>query len=343
MQPRPAFNIDKKANSMDFRALQVDNGDSGYRADIKTLPISVLGEGGVLVKIAYSSLNYKDALAVTGKGKIIRQFPLIPGIDFAGEVLESDSVAFVPGQQVILTGWGVGERVNGGLAEYARVKPEWLVPLPAGLDVHQAMAVGTAGLTAMLCVMALEQHGVAPDSGEVLVSGASGGVGSIALALLANLGYRVVAVSGKPELTPWLIELGASSVLLRESIAAAARPLESEQYSGAIDTCGSSVLAGLLPRIRYGGCVAACGLAAGFDLNTTVMPFILRGVSLAGVDSVMCPLPRRNEAWQRIARDLPLSLLARLSRDVDLARVEDECQRMAAGGARGRVVVRMEA
>lgn len=327
---------------MDFRALQIDNGDNGYHAEIKTLPISVLGEGGVLVKVAYSSLNYKDALAVTGKGKIIRQFPLIPGIDFAGEVIESDSPDFKPGQQVILTGWGVGERFNGGLAEYARVKPEWLVPLPAGLDARQAMAVGTAGLTAMLCVMALEQHGVTPDSGEVLVSGASGGVGSIALALLANLGYRAVAVSGKPELTPWLIELGASSVLLRESIAAAARPLESEQYAAAVDTCGSSVLAGMLPRIRYGGCVAACGLAAGFDLNTSVMPFILRGVTLAGVDSVMCPLSRRNEAWQRIARDLPLPLLQRISRDISLEQVVAECQNMAAGAARGRVVVRME-
>lgn len=327
---------------MDFRALQVDNGDSGYSAAVKTLPMSVLGGGGVLVKIAYSSLNYKDALAVTGKGKIIRQFPLIPGIDFAGEVLESDSHDFAPGQQVILTGWGVGERFNGGLAEYARVKPEWLVPLPVGLDARQAMAVGTAGLTAMLCVMALERHGVTPDCGEVVVSGASGGVGSIALAVLAQLGYRAVAVSGKPELTPWLIELGASSVLLRDSIAAAARPLESEQYAGAIDTCGSSILAGLLPRIRYGGCVAACGLAAGFDLNTTVMPFILRGVTLAGVDSVMCPLPRRNEAWLRIARDLPLLLLDRLCREIGLTQVEDECQRMAAGGAKGRVVVRME-
>lgn len=327
---------------MDFRALQIDNGDNGYHAEIKTLPISVLGEGGVLVKVAYSSLNYKDALAVTGKGKIIRQFPLIPGIDFAGEVIESDSPDFKPGQQVILTGWGVGERFNGGLAEYARVKPEWLVALPAGLDARQAMAVGTAGLTAMLCVMTLEQHGVTPDSGEVLVSGASGGVGSIALALLANLGCRAVAVSGKPELMPWLIELGASSVLLRESIAAAARPLESEQYAGAVDTCGSSVLAGILPRIRYGGCVAACGLAAGFDLNTSVMPFILRGVTLAGVDSVMCSLPRRHQAWQRIARDLPLPLLQGISRDIGLEQVVAECQNLAAGAARGRVVVRME-
>mgnify|MGYP000856858943 CR=1 FL=1 len=327
---------------MDFRALQIDNGDNGYHAEIKTLPISVLGEGGVLVKVAYSSLNYKDALAVTGKGKIIRQFPLIPGIDFAGEVIESDSPDFKPGQQVILTGWGVGERFNGGLAEYARVKPEWLVALPAGLDARQAMAVGTAGLTAMLCVMTLEQHGVTPDSGEVLVSGASGGVGSIGLALLANLGCRAVAVSGKPELMPWLIELGASSVLLRESIAAAARPLESEQYAGAVDTCGSSVLAGILPRIRYGGCVAACGLAAGFDLNTSVMPFILRGVTLAGVDSVMCSLPRRHQAWQRIARDLPLPLLQRISRDISLEQVVAECQNLAAGAARGRVVVRME-
>lgn len=326
---------------MEFRALWVDNDKEGYRASIKSLPLSTLGQGDVLVKVDYSSLNYKDALAVTGKGKIIRQFPLIPGIDFAGTVVESDSANFAAGDAVILTGWGVGERSHGGLAEYARVSADKLVRLPIGLTSRQAMAVGTAGLTAMLCVLALERHGITPESGEIAVSGASGGVGSVAVAILAKLGYRVVAISGKPELTPWLIELGASSVILRDSISAAARPLESEQYAGAIDTAGSNVLAGLLPRIRYRGCVAACGLAAGFDLNTTVMPFILRGVTLAGVDSVMCPLAERSEAWQRLASDLPLAVLERLAREITLDQVVDACQHMAAGAAQGRIVVNL--
>lgn len=326
---------------MEFRALLVENDNEGYRASVRSLPLSTLGQGAVLVKVDYSSLNYKDALAVTGKGKIIRQFPLIPGIDFAGTVVESDSAEFAPGDEVILTGWGVGERRHGGLAEYARVSADKLVRLPHGLTCRQSMAVGTAGLTAMLCVLALERHGITPESGEIAVSGASGGVGSVAVAILAKLGYRVVAISGKPELTPWLIELGASSVILRDSVSAAARPLESEQYAGAIDTAGSNVLAGLLPRIRYRGCVAACGLAAGFDLNTTVMPFILRGVTLAGVDSVMCPLSERREAWQRLARDLPLTVLAHLTREIALDQALDECQRMAAGAAQGRIVVYM--
>lgn len=326
---------------MEFRALWVDNDKEGYRASIKSLPLSTLGQGDVLVKVDYSSLNYKDALAVTGKGKIIRQFPLIPGIDFAGTVVESDSANFSAGDAVILTGWGVGERSHGGLAEYARVSADKLVRLPIGLTSRQAMAVGTAGLTAMLCVLALERHGITPESGEIAVSGASGGVGSVAVAILAKLGYCVVAISGKPELTPWLIDLGASSVILRDSISAAARPLESEQYAGGIDTAGSNVLAGLLPRIRYRGCVAACGLAAGFDLNTTVMPFILRGVTLAGVDSVMCPLAERSEAWQRLASDLPLAVLERLAREITLDQVVDACQHMAAGAAQGRIVVNL--
>lgn len=326
---------------MEFRALWVENDNEGYRASVKSLPLSILGQGDVLVKVDYSSLNYKDALAVTGKGKIIRQFPLIPGIDFAGAVVEPDSADFAVGDAVILTGWGVGERSHGGLAEYARVSADKLVRLPIGLTSRQAMAVGTAGLTAMLCVLALERHGITPESGEIAVSGASGGVGSVAVAILAKLGYRVVAISGKPELTPWLIDLGASSVILRDSISAAARPLESEQYAGAIDTAGSNVLAGLLPRIRYRGCVAACGLAAGFDLNTTVMPFILRGVTLAGVDSVMCPLAERSEAWQRLASDLPLAVLERLAREITLDQVVDACQHMAAGAAQGRIVVNL--
>ena len=326
---------------MEFRALWVENDNQGYRTSVKSLPLSTLGQGEVLVKVEYSSLNYKDALAVTGKGKIIRQFPLIPGIDFAGIVVESDCADFAPGDTVILTGWGVGERSHGGLAEYARVSADKLVRLPIGLTSRQAMAVGTAGLTAMLCVLALERHGITPESGEIAVSGATGGVGSVAVAILAKLGYRVVAISGKPELTPWLIELGASSVILRDSISAAARPLESEQYAAAIDTAGSNVLAGLLPRIRYRGCVAACGLAAGFDLNTTVMPFILRGVTLAGVDSVMCPLSERSEAWQRLANDLPLAALQRLTREITLDQVVEACQRMAAGAAQGRIVVNL--
>ncbi|MFO1381493.1 MAG: MDR family oxidoreductase [Chitinivorax sp.] len=331
----------KEAAKMDFKALQISNDEQGYRAGIVELPLTALGDAEVLVRVEYSSLNYKDALAVSGKGKIVRQFPLIPGIDFAGEVVESASAAFRPGDKVVLTGWGVGERFNGGLAQYARARADWLVPLPLGLDCRQAMAVGTAGLTAMLCVMALERHAIAPETGKVLVTGATGGVGSVAVAILARLGYSVVALSGKPDAEPWLRQLGAAEVLPREALSASARPLESETWAGAIDTVGSNVLAGLLPRIGYRGCVAACGLAGGFDLQTTVMPFILRGVTLAGVDSVMCPLPERQQAWQRIVSDLPLAQLQQLTREIGLDGVVEACRHMADGQARGRIVVRL--
>lgn len=327
---------------MNFTALQISNDEQGYRAAIVELPLATLGDGEVLVRVAYSSLNYKDALAVTGKGKIVRQFPLIPGIDFAGEVVESASPLFQTGDRVILTGWGVGERFHGGLAQYARTRADWLVRLPEGLTERQAMAIGTAGLTAMLCVQALQDHGLQPASGKVVVTGATGGVGSIAVTLLARQGFQVVAVSGKPDAESWLRELGAAEVLPREQLAAAARPLESETWAGAVDTVGGAVLAGLLPRIGYRGCVAACGLAGGFELHTTVMPFILRGVTLAGIDSVMCPLPLRQAAWQKLAAELPLAQLEHLTREIGLLQVAEECDRMQQGHARGRVVVRLD-
>ncbi len=324
-----------------FRALLVRQDEQGYRTELAGLPLSFLGAEGVLVRVAYSSLNYKDALAITGSGKIIRDFPLIPGIDLAGTVIEGRGSPFRPGEPVLLTGWGVGERFHGGLADYARLRPEWLLRLPEGMGLRQSMALGTAGLTAMLCVLALEQHGVRPASGRVVVTGATGGVGSLAVAILARLGWQVVAVTGKPEQGDWLRQLGASEIVARDTLAAPARPLESESYAAAIDTAGGAVLAGLLPRMAWGACVAACGLAAGASLQTTVMPFILRGVTLAGVDSVQCPLATREVAWQRLAECLPADALAGLVREIGLEDVVTMCRQMQQGQSHGRVVVRL--
>lgn len=320
-----------------FKALVVESGDP-YTANIRQASQDELPQGEVLVRVAYSSLNYKDGLAITGAGKVIRSFPMVPGIDFAGTVLESSSGEYKPGDPVVLTGWGVGERHWGGLAGQARVKASWLVPLPQGLSMQQAMGIGTAGFTAMLCVMALEAHAISPDK-EVLVTGAAGGVGSVAVVLLAKLGYKVVAATGRPQEEAYLRSLGAGEILDRSVLSAPAKPLESERFGGAVDTVGGAVLAGVLPRIAYGGSVAACGNAGGVKLETTVFPFILRGVSLLGIDSVMCPRPRRLEAWNRLASDLPLNLLEEAMHTVSLEAVPALAQDIVQGKVRGRVVV----
>ncbi|MGK0618697.1 acrylyl-CoA reductase (NADPH) [Meiothermus cerbereus] len=322
-----------------FKALVVETGDP-YTAQIRQATLDELPQGDVLVQVAYSSLNYKDALAITGAGKVIRSFPMVPGIDLAGTVLESASPEYKPGDPVILTGWGVGERHWGGLAGLARVRSEWLVPLPEGLTLQQAMGIGTAGFTAMLCVMALEAHGL-DKSKEVLVTGAAGGVGSLAVALLAQLGYRVVASTGRTSEEAYLKSLGAREILDRAVLSAPARPLESERFGGAVDTVGGAVLAGVLPRMAYGGSVAACGNAGGAKLETTVFPFILRGVSLLGIDSVMCPREKRLEAWQRLAHDLPRPLLETTLQTVSLEEVPGLAQALLQGQVRGRLVVKM--
>ena len=292
-----------------MQALILEQQDGKTLASVQTLEESRLPEGDVTVDVHWSSLNYKDALAITGKGKIIRNFPMIPGIDFAGTVRASEDPRFHAGQEVLLTGWGVGENHWGGLAERARVKGDWLVALPKGLDSRNAMIIGTAGFTAMLCVMALEDAGIRPEDGEIVVTGASGGVGSTAVALLHKLGYQVVAVSGRESTHDYLRSLGANRILGRDEFAES-RPLEKQLWAGAIDTVGDKVLAKVLAQMNYGGCVAACGLAGGFALPTTVMPFILRNVRLQGGASVVAPPARRAEAWQRLVNDVPASLYA---------------------------------
>jgi acrylyl-CoA reductase (NADPH) len=323
-----------------FRALVLEQHDGGVQPTYQDLEPQALPDGDVLVSVDYSSVNYKDGLAVTGKGKIIRSYPMVPGVDFVGTVVESQSDDYSAGDPVILTGWGVGERHWGGYAQMARVKSDWLVPLPKGLTPRQAMIVGTAGFTAMLCVSALEEHGVSPQGQEVLVTGASGGVGSIAVAILAKLGYTVVAVTGRPENHDYLRNLGADSFLRREDVATeSSKPLESQRWSGAVDTVGSEMLAGVLRSTSYGGSVAACGLAGGSDLPTSVFPFILRGVNLLGIDSVMCPLPRRRIVWERITKDIPFDKLEAMVQEVSLDDLPTVAEDILAGKVRGRVVV----
>ncbi|TNI68968.1 MDR family oxidoreductase [Aeromonas media] len=325
-----------------FKALLLNNQDGKTTATLTQLAESQLPAGEVRVAVSYSSLNYKDGLAITGKGKIVRQWPLVPGIDFVGTVLESADGRYQPGDKVVLTGWGVGEGHWGGMAEQARVKADWLVPLPAGLDERQAMCIGTAGLTAMLCVLALEEAGVTPASGEILVTGAAGGVGSTAVALLAALGYQVAALTGRPEEQgAMLTALGASRIVPRSELLEPAKALEKQLWAGAVDTVGSQVLAKLLAQMNYGGAVAACGLAGGFDLPTSVMPFILRNVRLQGVDSVMCPLARRQLAWQRLARDLPASFFAQAVTEIGLEQVVEAAEAITQGRVAGRTLIRL--
>jgi len=324
---------------MTYRALQIEKDDAGYRCTLHTLDDSALPEGDVTVSVAYSTINYKDGLAITGKSPVVRKFPLTPGIDLAGTVTESSHPRFKAGDAVVLNGWGVGESHSGGLAQKARLKGDWLVALPAAFTPRQAMAIGTAGYTAMLCVMALEKHGVTPEQGEVLVTGAGGGVGSVAIALLARLGYRVVASTGRLQEAEYLRSLGAADVIDRAELSAPGKPLAKERWAGVVDTVGSHTLANACASTKYGGTVAACGLAQGMDLPATVAPFILRGVTLAGIDSVMAPRALREAAWARLARDLDVAKLEAMTREVGLNDAIGLGAQILAGQVRGRVVV----
>ena len=309
-------------------------------ATLQELTDDQLPDGDVTVAVRYSSLNYKDGLAVTGKGKIIRSYPMVCGIDLAGAVESSDSPSFQPGDDVVVTGWGLSETVPGGYTQRQRLQSKWLVKRPDALTLEQTMAIGTAGLTAMLCIIALENNGLTPQAeGEVLVTGAGGGVGSVAVAVLSKLGYRVAASTGRAETHDFLRSLGATTIVDREELATAGRPFDKERWAGAVDTVGSQTLATVLAQTRYGGAVAACGLVGGNDLPTTVLPFILRGVSLLGIDSVMCPTPRREQAWQRLAQDLPTNLLEELTTVEPMTRVPELAEDILAGRTRGRVVI----
>jgi acrylyl-CoA reductase (NADPH) len=329
---------------MGFKAILLEEQGGKVSGALKTLEEQDLPQGDVTVAIEYSTLNYKDGLVLGGLGRLVRQYPHVPGIDFAGTVESSSTHRFKPGDKVVLTGWRVGEIHWGGYAQKARVMSEWLVPLPKGLTTRQAMGIGTAGFTAMLSVLALERHGVTPDKGEVIVTGAAGGVGSVAVAVLAKLGYTVAASTGRAETHDYLRSLGANTIVERASLAEKpTRPLLAERWAGGIDTVGSNTLANLLAQIRYRGSVAACGLAGGNDLPTTVIPFIIRGVNLLGIDSVMCPSEPRLEAWERLARDLPLDKLDAMIHQVPLAEVMALGPQILKGQVRGRTVVNVNA
>jgi acrylyl-CoA reductase (NADPH) len=322
-----------------FKAILIERDERPYRAGFTALNEARLPAGDVTVRVDYSTLNYKDALAITGKAPVVRQFPMVPGIDLAGSVQESENPSCRVGDRVVLNGWGVGEQHWGGLAQMARVKAEWLIPLPAEFTARQSMAIGTAGYTAMLCVIALERHGIAPDSGEILVTGAAGGVGSVAVAVLAKLGFRVAAVTGRATEAEFLKRLGAAEVLDRALFASPGKPLGKERWAGAIDVVGSHTLVNVCASMRYRGVVAACGLAGGLDFPATVAPFILRGVTLAGVDSVMCPRVDRLEAWRRLAQDLDVAKLELLTEEIGLSQVLDRATDLIEGRIRGRLVV----
>jgi acrylyl-CoA reductase (NADPH) len=324
---------------IEFRALRVNKSGEKQSVEFVRLEESDLMPGDVTVAVEHSTVNYKDGLAITGKAPIIRSFPLIPGVDFAGTVVKSDHAGFKPGAKVILNGWGVGESHHGGYAGMARVKGDWLVALPDGMTSAEAMAVGTAGYTAMLCIMALEHEGVAPEQGEILVTGAAGGVGSIAVALLSKLGFRVVASTGRSKEAPFLTSLGAASILDRAELNTPVKALAKARWAGAIDAVGSVTLANILSQMLPEGTVAACGLAQGMDLPSSVAPFILRGVKLIGINSVTAPKSRREEAWRRIARDLDRGKLATLTRHVPLDDVPRIAEEIVAGKVRGRIVV----
>ena len=327
-----------------FKAILLEKGEGGFSARLTELDearLPALPARGVLVRPEWSTLNYKDGLALTNRSPVVRVWPMVPGIDGAGTVLASDDPAWKPGDRFVLNGWGVGETHWGCLAERARLDGQWLVPLPGSLSARQAMAIGTAGYTAMLCVMALERQGLRPGDGEVLVTGATGGVGSVAVALLAGLGHRVVAATGKAAEAGYLQGLGAAAVIDRSELCAPGKPLQKERWAAVVDAVGSHTLANACAQVRYGGAVAACGLAQGADLPATVMPFILRGVSLIGVDSVMAPQALRREAWVRLARDLDLARLESMVTETDLAGALEAAPRLMAGQVRGRIVVRL--
>ena len=324
---------------MSFRAIQISKTEAGQKYDFVKLEESDLGEGDVTVDVSHSSVNYKDGLAITGKSQVIRKFPLIPGIDFAGTVRASSNPRWKPGDQVVLNGWGVGEQYNGGFSEVARVNGDWLVPVPKGWTASDCMAIGVAGYTAMLCVMALEEQGVKPADGDVLVTGAAGGVGTTAIVILARLGYRVVASTGRVSEEPFLKRLGAAAIIDRNEFNTPVKALAKTRWAACVDSVGSVTLANVLSQINPEGTVAACGLAQGMDLPTSVAPFILRGVKLIGINSVTTPIARRLQAWQRIARDIDLAKLKELTTHVTLDDVPKVAADIVAGQVRGRVVV----
>lgn len=326
-----------------FTALILEQRDNQVSADVRPVPRDALPVGDVLVRVAYSGLNYKDGLAIRGKNKVVRSYPMVPGIDFVGTVEESTAPAYTPGDEVILTGWGVGERHWGGMAQYARVKSDWLVPLPDGLTPRDAMAIGTAGFTAMLSLLALEEHGLTPDGGEVLVTGASGGVGSLAVALLAALGYTVVASTGRADAHDYLRALGANEIIDRAPLTAEGGPMGSARWAGAIDTVGGATLPGVIRTLAPNASVAACGNAGGFDLPTSVLPFILRGVNLLGINSLDTPIERRKVAWGRLARELPRDTLQRTAHVVPLREAIPLADQILRSQVRGHTVIDVNA
>lgn len=324
-----------------FKAIRIDKADKGTTAALVQFDEADLMDGDVTVRVEWSTLNYKDGLALTGKAPVVRRFPMIAGIDFAGTVEQSTHPKWKAGDKVVCTGWGMGETHLGAYGEKARVKGDWLVRLPEGLTAREAMAIGTAGFTAMLAVIALEKHGLSPSSGAVVVTGAAGGVGSVATAVLAKLGYQVIASTGRMSEQPYLKALGAAEVIDRNELSAPPKPLGKERWAGGVDSVGSTTLANLLSMTKYGGAIAACGLAAGMDLPSSVAPFILRGVCLLGIDSVMCPLPFRETAWKRLASDLDKAKLSEITSEIGLDDVIGTGGRILAGGVRGRIVVKI--
>lgn len=322
-----------------FKAIVINKDDRGYRAELQQLEESALPAGDVRVRVQYSTLNYKDGLAITGKGPVVRSFPMVPGIDFAGEVLESTSPEFKVGDAVLLNGWGVGEGHWGGLAQQARVKADWLIPLPKGFTAKQALAIGTAGYTAMLCVMALQKHGLKPADGEVLVTGAAGGVGSFAIALLSKLGFTVVASSGRPNEAEYLRKLGAAEVIDRSSLSEPGKPLARERWAAVVDSVGSHTLANACAATKSEGAVAACGLAQGMDFPGSVAPFILRGVTLYGINSVTVPKAKRIAAYEQLSALVDLSTLDAISHEISLGEAIQYADALMKGSVRGRVIV----
>ena len=324
-----------------FKAIVIDKAEGGQSVKLTDFDEKDLMDGDVTVAVEYSTVNYKDGLAVTGKAPVVRRFPMIAGVDFSGTVEASSHPAWKPGDKVVLNGWGLGETHLGAYGQKARVKGDWLVRLPSNISARDAMAIGTAGYTAMLSVMALERVGITPQRGPIVVTGAAGGVGSVAVAILAKLGYAVIASTGRPAEANYLKGLGASEIIDRKDLSGPARPLAKEHWAGGIDAVGSTTLANVLSMTRYGGAVAACGLAGGMDLPTSVAPFILRGVSLLGIDSVMCALPLRQEAWHRLETDLPRDKITAMTTEIGLGDVIEAGKRIVEGQVRGRIVVKV--
>ena len=324
-----------------FKAILIEKAEAGQKVGLVDFDEAQLMEGDVTVRVEWSTVNYKDGLALTGKGPVVRRWPMIPGIDLAGTVATSSHQQFKPGDAVVLNGFGLGETHLGGYAEVARVKGDWLVPLPKGMSAKEAMEIGTAGYTAMLSVMALERHGIKPDRGPVVVTGAAGGVGSVAIALLAKHGFHIIAATGRAQESDYLKSLGAAEIIDRAELSGPAKPLAKERWAAGVDSAGSHTLANLLSMTKYGGAIAACGLAQGLDLSASMAPFILRGISLLGIDSVYCPQATRREAWRRLAADLDRKKLAAMTTEIPLAKVTEVGPEILAGKVRGRTLVRV--